>query len=310
MIKWNENVESFESDESFIDYMDNAHEQAGRCGQARYITIRISPVEARIMLARNHHKNTRRSPLSVRAYASDMANGRWGRCADPITIVDDSGAWAVASGKHRLEAIIESGSAYEFAVCFGLTWEEFAMSGDGAMPRTPAHRLKGLGFDCDPKDLAACRMYLLAPQDNDTKFSSGEIVELFKAGGDIVKEAKDMLGKCNPRLKQAAIIAAIARALPYVGRETMQRFCDIYTGKVGNADHEIMARRLSDYILNGLPHMGSSATRRQIYGAAQYCIEKFEKRSRGKKVISNKTTDLYPHSPESASTLLKKQLKG
>jgi hypothetical protein len=72
----------------------------------------ITPKKAEHYLNRNTSNRKLREGV-VERYASDMAGGRWTKCAAPIVFYEDG---EIADGQHRLFAIIESGKSQKFFV--------------------------------------------------------------------------------------------------------------------------------------------------------------------------------------------------
>lgn len=80
-------------------------------------TDRITPARAEKML--NSNKSNRKlREGQVEKYASDMRNGAWTQCVDPIVFYDDGD---LADGQHRLWAIVESGTTQTFIVVQGIS---------------------------------------------------------------------------------------------------------------------------------------------------------------------------------------------
>lgn len=80
----------------------------------RIETIKVSPAVAESFLSKNtSNRNVSRSRVS--AYASDMNNGRWQVCPQPIIFSTEG---ELMDGQHRLLAVVASGKTIEMVVMF------------------------------------------------------------------------------------------------------------------------------------------------------------------------------------------------
>ena len=79
--------------------------------------VRVTPYMADHLLALNSSKNRRLSMATVRKYAEDMSEGRWGKLnSNPICVVLDKSGHieSILDGQHRLAAVIQSGVTIPF----------------------------------------------------------------------------------------------------------------------------------------------------------------------------------------------------
>lgn len=81
--------------------------------------VKIDPGTAKVMLKHNV-RNRGVRPITVNAYARDMAEGRWTLTGEAIKF-DTNGH--LADGQHRLEAVIKADVAVEFLVVWGVAPE-------------------------------------------------------------------------------------------------------------------------------------------------------------------------------------------
>ena len=117
--------------------------------------VTMTPEKARELLT----KNDANRPLNkdrVRAYANDMAQGRWALNGEPIIISDND---RLLDGQHRLQAIIQSGATIQTYVTTGIDEKSFSTI-DTGKERTPRDILAIAGIKSYSKKSAAASRYL------------------------------------------------------------------------------------------------------------------------------------------------------
>lgn len=181
----------------------------------KYQTVLVTPTLAAEWL--KHNVNNRKvNESKVAQYAADMRSGNWTYCDTSISFLDTG---KLASGQHRLLAVIASGVSIEFRVVRGIPPED-AGNIDRLYGRNDVQNAVMTGLD---PDLDRFTMTLsLAIFSGDTKGgvlgdnvtmrpTDSEKYEMRNAVRDAVKWTINHGPKCRS-LKNAIVYAAIARA--------------------------------------------------------------------------------------------------
>lgn len=112
--------------------------------------VDLTPALAAEWLGANHHNRNVR-PVKVRAYARDIADGRWTFAADPIRFDWNRN---MIDGQHRCLAVIEAGVPIRQLVVTGLDPDAQTVMDSGAR-RSAADALRFKGYEHEVGTLAA-----------------------------------------------------------------------------------------------------------------------------------------------------------
>jgi hypothetical protein len=114
---------------------------------------RITPDMAKVMLGTNTMNRVLR-PRRVRLYAEQMRRGQWQATGEAIKFAKDG---TLLDGQHRLQAVIESGTAIEVLVVRELDLSTFKVI-DSGLTRTPGDVMQTLGVTFAGHKASATRM--------------------------------------------------------------------------------------------------------------------------------------------------------
>lgn len=262
---------------------------------------RITPAMAQSWLNRNKGNRKLRDGV-VEKYAEDMRQGRWTRCAMPISFYVDG---EVADGQHRLWAIVESGVPQEFLVLRDLARED-GLNIDTGLSRTivDAGRISGIDKNLSVELVATARAITMGGPHADSKRSSNAAKLEMVAAHRAAAEWAIHNGPRGKNLRNAVTLAAIGRAWYHHqdDLDTLKRFCDVMSSGLPDAPGEFAAVALRNYMLQKANIATTTAMWVDTFRKAQAAIRSFMD-ARSLKVIKTQSTEAYPL--KSASQLAK-----
>lgn len=226
-----------------------------------------------------------------------MSENGWKNTGDAICIaLLPDGEIRVVNGQHRSLAIVacDDDKTYKFLVQVGGTTEDFAIAGDGGVPRTPGQRLGGLGYTTDRNDESAIRICARYPNRTGNIKGTGPKLKAWadKYLADVHK-VRGWLAGLPKRFMRAPLLAAVVRAMPYVQEEKLKRFCALL------ADHTLSPEPGEEIIYKARVLVtegfskGSERARLLMYLRAQNAVHHFTNKT-GISVLRSIDTDLYP----------------
>lgn len=238
--------------------------------------MRVTPEMAVKMLARNEGNRTI-SDNTVRAYASDMAAGRWDEYAFNPIIFDINGR--LKDGQHRLTAVVRSGAAVGMWIA-DLPTDAGDMY-DRGRTRTAKNILELRGYDKGliNSDILAAIRYLFGGVLGMWKITDSQL-ELAVNGlrpylADLMAVVR--AGKGTPIAKKSYVTAAVLAArIAGVDKKTLAEFCEtINTGIMKNpsATPPIMIRNS----LLEARGRNDSTFRKYVFVATQEAINAYTK---------------------------------
>lgn len=213
------------------------------------ITYEIfTPDVAMATINKHNGDNRKLRPGVVKSYATNMRNGTWTECADPIVFSTDG---ELMSGQHRLHAIVESGSSQAFIVI-----RNFPVSAglniDTQLPRTFLDNAKFAGIS----DVSTTLMGIARGIEiGSAPWTKAAVARLSMADRVALVEkhrtAATWAMAHLPRSKSSLIpVIAVARAY-YVEKDEahLRRFCEVFkTGRYDNPS-ELAAITLRNWVM-------------------------------------------------------------
>lgn len=254
----------------------------------------FTPEVALATLFKHNGDNRKLRPGVVKSYATDMRDGKWTECADPIVFSTEG---QLMSGQHRLHAIVESGTSHEFIVIRNFPVNA-GLNIDTQLPRSFLDNAKFAGIS----DVSTTLMGIArgietgnAPYTKATvaRLSMAERLTLVEKHRTAATWALTHL----PRGRTSLIpVIAVARAY-YVEKDEarLRRFCEVLkTGHYDNPD-ELAAITLRNWVLT-TRNYSRSAEWRQSFKKVQNAIWYFMRRE-PLQVIRSISEERYPLAP-------------
>lgn len=251
----------------------------------------VDPTTAAEWLKLNdsNRKMVRSTMLS---YAEDMRNGRWTFCIDPITFYADG---SLATGQHRLHAIILSLTKQAFLVLRGLP-RSAALNVDIGRKRsvTDNARIAGLSEDYSPGIIACAICMEEGKIGSKTMSPAQKMAEVDKYRGGCGFAVKH--NARTKRLGVSPVNAAVARAWYYESnKESLARFCKVLRDGRMLSTKDGAAIALRNYLLEDR-NASASATPywRDTFLKVQHCVWYFMRGKDLKKVPPSIDVEKYP----------------
>jgi hypothetical protein len=255
------------------------------------IEISKEPLE---VLAGMNVRNRPFNRANAAALRLDMEQDRFKHSADPILVSD---LLELLSSQHRVGAALEYGKPVRFNISFGMTFEDSVICMDRNSTRSPSQIIQ---YTCgvSGKHASICRMAWFAPGVHERKTTSAETEEMTKLMLPNVNTAAAMLSGCTLKAKSAALIAAVARAIPHAKLEILEHFCDIYRK---GPDYQVRHQhayekgplKLRESILRS-PVKGSRNARREGYAKIQAALAAFIRQRDRRSLRSTTAADCFP----------------
>lgn len=194
------------------------------------------------------NRNVRQSHIDY--LASQMKAGMWRRNPQPIIFDKQT---RMVDGQHRMWAIIESNTTQEFAVARGLNPEDVAVI-DSGLGRDYSDVAHYQGWNSDPLTSTIAKILVRGPGMASGKVPPQVVHEWYlfyqeQIDFSIAERNRSRAGR--GKAISAPMTAAIARAFPIVGAETLDRFCGILKEGVVQFDADRAALTLRDAWLQG-----------------------------------------------------------
>jgi hypothetical protein len=250
----------------------------------------ITPAIAEAML--NCNKSNRRLRAGVvEKYASDMIDGRWTNCPEPISFYADGD---LGDGQHRLWAIIESRTTQTFAIARGLTRED-GLNLNTGLGRSIIDnaRISGADTSLSPALISAARAIAFGNTNLGRAVSNSELLEIVERHRDAASFAVSTVRRKHG-LCGAVVLGSVGRAyLCEPDTDRLRRFCDVLGSGFYEGDSETAAVTLRNYLTTKGAPASSSALWRDTFLKCQNAIAYF---MRGKKLMTIKAVsdEVYP----------------
>jgi hypothetical protein len=242
--------------------------------------MRVTPGKAEHWLNSKNKGNRNMRDGVAERYASDMQNGRWTNCPEPISFYEDG---ELADGQHRLWAIIESGRTISFPIATGLTRPD-GLNINRGLGRSLIDNaaISGLRDDLTHSIIATCRGIDYDPKQAKTtrsgrSLSDSETLILVDKHGDAARFAITN-GPKSKYLNNAVVRSAIARAY-YVEEDKakLARFCEVMKTGFFEGDKETAAIAIRNYMLQKGPIASQSSMWGDTFRKIQHAIHNFMK---------------------------------
>lgn len=180
---------------------------------AKYSEVDVSPTRAMMFLKRNTGNFRQINKSRVLRYTSDMRNGNWLFCADPLRFSKDG---ILIDGQHRLRAVIESNVTVRFLVVEDLD-EESSVAMDRGQPRTVKSWLSHSGVKNAVSIAAISRLCLMHRKGkwhhiswSAEYYSDADVIEFAEQHGDTMQSALHVAGVAEKAIYiPSTLIAAI-----------------------------------------------------------------------------------------------------
>lgn len=196
----------------------------------------VTPELAKEWLGRNQC-NRRLRPDRVELYTRDMRAGRW--LIKPFGICFDTEG-RLGNGQHTLSAIVASGAAQWLVVARAVPRPVIATLDRGIM-RSTADIAKFLGVDTSNTAVSTARLMAFGIDATITTDLQLAAVQLYEEA--ISWAMARIRGK---GLKNAPLIAAVAKAWFHEDRDRLEQFCNVLVDGVSEGDADSAAVRLRE----------------------------------------------------------------
>jgi DNA modification methylase len=190
----------------------------------------ITPKMAQEWLAKANNDNRQLRAGVAEAYASDMRLGRWRMTHQAIAFDKDGN---LIDGQHRLWAIVEYGKPVKMMVAHGVDPESRVVVDTGLNRKgTDALHFHGVTGERAIYAASLRRIWMGDSSSSQSgKLTNSGYVELHLQHETAVRWALERVATRHG-IRQASVIAAIARAYYHVRREDLERFCKILSSGV------------------------------------------------------------------------------
>ena len=252
-------------------------------------TERITPKKATQMLNANGTNRPMR-PGVAEQYASDMREGRWTQCCDPIVIYENGD---IASGQHRLWAVVESDTVQDFIVVRNLD-RASGMNLDTGLKRSAIDGLRISGEDPTVTStmLAAARAIAEGTAQKGRLSNAARLTYLRR-----FHEAAEWVNSKAPRARYVgsnALHGAIGRAyLHELDKDRLARFCTLMRTGFMDVESDSAAIALRNYLLAKQGEAATTANWRDTFLKSQHSIWLFM-RGRAQHVVKGIKDEDYP----------------
>lgn len=238
----------------------------------RFEEVTVTPQMAAEMLRRNT-RNRKLNHRRVKAYAKDIANGKWTMSPTPISFTEDG---TLIDGQHRLCAVVSANAPVNMMVAYDVPPDSVI---DRGLLRDSGSALymRGLidGSVANRTCMAVVNRYLAVVYGG-TEIQDFERAEFINANQDNLLAAVEIsrAGSRNPLCKRAPVQAAILAALMSgVPEETLVSFANVVNTGFMSEPSQASAIVLRNYILeNGLSGYSASDA---MTACAQMAIRDF-----------------------------------
>lgn len=238
----------------------------------------FSPERASRILNAANETNRPLRPGVAEKYSADMTAGKWTQCLDPITFYDDGN---LATGQHRLWAVVDSGTTQWFYVAYGRPREE-GLNYDTGLPRKFADnaRISGLDRNISNRLISCVRATELGYMKSDAlggplSFAEMELIV------DSHREVGEWLLTHGPKgrfVRAGAVMGAIGRAWYYESdKAKLARFCEILNTGLSEGKHESAAISIRNFLLEKGTQATVSKNWRETFLKVQNAIKYFMK---------------------------------
>jgi hypothetical protein len=253
----------------------------------------ITPDLAARWLENKNLRNRNISLLKVKAYADDMANGRWKAThQNTIAFYKDG---VLADGQHRLSAIIMSGNAVEMMVWFGLE-PDAAYGIDAHKMRKTDDQIKIAGGHdwIDRNVVAVGRILYARGRMSNQALSPQAVAEFCEAHKEAIIFATHAV---DQRFGSAPLRAALAAAWYHEDHSKLEEWAKVLVTGVGEPPNSISVLSLRDRLLADRAGLNRGAMMReytvkiamrsiQAYCAGQALTKLYEPKERAYNVPS------------------------
>lgn len=259
------------------------------------ITYEIFTPDVALATINEHNTDNRKlRPGVVKSYATNMREGNWTECADPIVFSTDG---ELMSGQHRLHAIVESGTSHAFIVI-----RDFPVNAglniDTQLPRSFLDNAKFAGISDVSTTLMGVARGIALGNAPSTKVGAARLSMVDRlAQVEKHREAATWAMTHLPRSKTSLIpLVAVARAY-YVEKDEAHlcRFCEVF--KTGHYDNpsELAAITLRNWVMTN-PNYSRSSEWGSSFKKVQNAIWYFMRRE-PLQVIRSISEERYPLAP-------------
>lgn len=230
------------------------------------LTWEVVDVETAVKWLETNTKNRPVSDSAVRQYARDMAEGRWLRTTTPVKF-DTRGA--LVDGQHRLWAVVESGTAVEFLVARDVNPEERFVQ-DVGRKRSVRDILAIEGAALGNMEVAIANRMV---QSFDTGFkpTTQEQIGYYQKHAEAIRWVVEKLGTQMRGIRQAGVMAPVARAWYTRPHEKLARFLEVLRTGMMTGDEDTGAVLLRNYVL-GLQKGKVRGARGEVYAKTERAL--------------------------------------
>lgn len=257
---------------------------------------RITPKMAAKYLNSNTD-NRKLRPGVAEKYASDMRDGRWTNCADPIIFCDDG---TIGNGQHRLYAITESGTTQEFIVVRNFP-RAAMLNIDTGLPRSLVDNAKLSGSDPGlTKELLAVTRAMAIGGNYIKSISRATSNSQRLLWVSMHREAAEWAVRHGPwgkGIRNSIILGAIGRAWYYEDdKDRLERFSKVMMGGFMDHANETAAVALRNYFLSHAASRTTLTTNRNWDSSFLRCQNAiyYFMRGRSLTIIKQIKDELYP----------------
>ncbi len=247
-------------------------------------TILVTPELAAKWLLKNTSNRAVRKGR-VKAFARDMKAGAWSFNPQPISFGTDDG---ILDGQHRLLAIIESGVSVQMAVWFDVPVASRSVM-DLGTPRG-LRDVAGISVLEAAVVMAMMRGMIKMP----IIPTMAERAAFYRRFSTEIDSVFLIYRSSRHGLRQAAVYAAICRAMFHVPLEELELFCKVLeSGMPNGEDRDATVIRLRDRLTEPTRAVVGGRHSLEVYAITTSAIRAFVEGRVLSKIYAT-STDLYP----------------